>query len=90
MTKQKNEITKTEKELLQELNLKIDKLIAIFGISGNLDKSHLNKLSKAGFKLSEMQSFTGIDQSDISKILRGVKKINKKKENSVTKAEEEK
>ena len=65
---------KTEKELLKEISNKLEKLITIFGMQGNLGKTHLKKLSKAGFTQKEMQDITGIDQGDISRELNGVKK----------------
>jgi len=74
MTKQKRLENKTEKKLLQELVDKVEKLIIIFGMQGNLNKSHLKKLYRAGFNQYEIQNITGIDQSDISRELRGIKK----------------
>ena len=74
MPKQKKLEDKTEKELLQELINKVDKLITISGMQGNLNKVHLKKLQKAGFNQYEMQNITGINQGDISRELKGIKR----------------
>ncbi|MDO8528377.1 MAG: hypothetical protein Q7S06_00610 [Nanoarchaeota archaeon] len=79
MPKRKNPEIKTEKELLQELIDKVDKLIVISGMQGNFDRTYLKKLSKGGFNQYELQNITGIDQADISRELKGIKKRKKKK-----------
>lgn len=70
---------KNERELLKEINEKLDKLITIFGIQSQLGKDTLKKLSKAGFNLQEMQNITGIDKGDISREIRGIKRDRNKK-----------
>jgi transcriptional regulator with XRE-family HTH domain len=63
-----------DEKQFKELNDNVKKLAVIIGLSQEFDDRKVKKLAKAGFTQPEIEKVTGIDQGDISRVLKGKKR----------------
>lgn len=56
---------KTEKELLKELNEKMDKLIGVTAIQGKSENAQIKVLMSLGFKYKEISAITGVAEGTL-------------------------
>ena len=65
MTAKKQE--KTERELLEEINAKMTKMLAILAIEGREEDIKIKILKKAGFTSEETGLYTGLTDATVRK-----------------------
>ena len=63
----KKQIEKSEKEILEEINNKMTKMLAILAIGGKEENIKIKILKKAGFTSEETGLYTGLTDAAVRK-----------------------